>query len=138
MYAKGGCAEDDFIEQAYLAWKVSSKKRIFVGKHPIKPTNAAKSIVEFHGRQLRSLQMHPAQYVRLMSNCGMYILGPEMVASGVTPYFSYLLSSALACISDTTTTICVKFVHVHMQAAGRASMPMFCQPIVLMLKRWKT
>lgn len=85
MYACGGCAEDDFIEEAFLAWKVSSKKRIFVGKNPIKPTNAAKSIVEFRGRQLRSVPMHPEQYVRLMSNSGMYILGPEMVASGVTP-----------------------------------------------------
>lgn len=82
VYACGGCTEDNFIDDAYLAWRVSSKKRIFIGKHAIKPTNAAKTIVEFRGRQLRSLQMHPAQYVRLMSNSGLYILGPEMVASG--------------------------------------------------------
>ena len=84
VYACGGCREENFIGEAYLAWRVSSKKRIFIGKHAIKPTNAAKTIVEFRGRQLRSLQMHPAQYVRLMLNSGLYILGPEMVASGAT------------------------------------------------------
>jgi hypothetical protein len=83
MYACGGCESDEFIEQAFLAHKLSSKRQIFVGKMPIKPTNAARSIVQFRAKQMRSLKMHPAQYGRLMSNSGTYVLGPEMVASGV-------------------------------------------------------
>jgi hypothetical protein len=81
----GGCEEDDFIERAFRAHKLASKKQIFVGKIPIKPTNAARHIVQFTTKQLRSLDMHPAQYVRLMSNSGHYVLAPEMVASGASP-----------------------------------------------------
>ena len=98
MYKRqGGCDDDNFVEEAFLAWKVSSKKRIFIGKHAIKPRNAAKTFVGFRGRQLRSLQMHPAQYARLMSNSGMYILGPEMVASGVIPSFLSCVHASVRC-----------------------------------------
>jgi hypothetical protein len=82
MYACGGCAEDDFIEKAFAAHKLACKQQIYVGKINIKPSNAARSIVQFRAKQLRPLKMHPAQYVRLMSNSGHYVLGPEMVSSG--------------------------------------------------------
>jgi hypothetical protein len=82
MYVCGGCEEDDFIERAFLAHKLASKKQIFVGKIPLKPTNCSRNIVQFAAKQLRSIEMHPAQYVRLMSNSGHYVLGPEMVSNG--------------------------------------------------------
>jgi hypothetical protein len=82
MYVCGGCEEDDFIERAFRAHNLASKKQIFVGKIPIKPTNAARHVVQFTAKQLRSISMHPAQYVRLMSNSGHYVLAPEMAASG--------------------------------------------------------
>ncbi len=34
MYVCGGCAADDFIDKAYAAHKLASKKQIFVGKIP--------------------------------------------------------------------------------------------------------
>jgi hypothetical protein len=83
VYACGGCAEDDFIERAFLAHKVASRKQIYVGKVPVNPNNVAKKIVEFRARNLRSLDMHPAQYMRLMCNSGHYVLAPEMVNGGV-------------------------------------------------------
>jgi hypothetical protein len=82
MYACGGCAEDDFIDKAFLAHKLACKKQIYVGKINLKPTTTARSIVQFRAKQCRPLNMHPAQTVRLMSNSGHYVLGPEMVVSG--------------------------------------------------------
>jgi hypothetical protein len=82
MYVCGGCAEDDFIENAFLAHRLACKKQIYVGKIAMNPTNTARNIVQFRAKQMRSLKMHPAQYARLMSNSGHYVLGPEMVASG--------------------------------------------------------
>jgi hypothetical protein len=82
MYMCVGCEEDDLIERAFLAHKLASKKQIFVGKISMKPTNAARNIVQFRAKQLRSLSMHPAQSVRLMYNSGQYVLGPEMVCNG--------------------------------------------------------
>jgi hypothetical protein len=82
VYVCGGCAEDDFIEQAFLAHKVASRKQIYVGKVPVKPSNVAKKIVEFRARNLRFLEMHPAQYMRLMCNSGHYVLAPEMATGG--------------------------------------------------------
>jgi hypothetical protein len=59
MYVCEECDEDDFIEQAFLAHKLASKKQTLVGKIPLKPTNASRSIVQFAAKQLRSLDMEP-------------------------------------------------------------------------------
>jgi hypothetical protein len=81
----GGCEEDDLIERAFRAHKIASKKQILVGKTPIKPTNATRHMTHDTAKHLRSLSMHRAQYVRLMSNSGHYVLAPEMIASGASP-----------------------------------------------------
>ena len=86
IWVCGGCAAEDFVERAFLAHKLASKKQIYVGKIPMKPTHTAKHMVQFRARQLRSLEMHPAQYARLMSNSGHYVLGPEMVYGAAIPF----------------------------------------------------
>jgi hypothetical protein len=84
VYVCGGCAEDDFIAQAFSGHKVSSRKQIYVGKVPVKPSTVNRKLVEFRARHLRSLDMHPAQVVCLMCNSGHYVLAPEMAAKVCT------------------------------------------------------
>lgn len=84
IWVCGGCAADGFVERAFLSHKLASKKQMFVDKIPMKPTNTAKHMMQFRARQLRSLEMHPAQFARLMSNSRHYVLGPEMVNGGAS------------------------------------------------------
>lgn len=64
-------------------FKLVAKKQIFVGKTPLKPGNTARYLTQYKARNLRSLNLHPAQLARIMSNSGYYILAPEMVGNGV-------------------------------------------------------
>jgi hypothetical protein len=83
IYACGGCEDEDFIEQAFLAHKVACKQQIYVGKVGIKPSYAAKHMVQFRAKHMRTESCHPAQFGRLMSNSGLYVFAPEMVGNGV-------------------------------------------------------
>jgi hypothetical protein len=83
VYVCGGCAEDDWLEAAYQAWRVCSKTQIFAGRVLLTVANLARKMLEFKARHLRTLKLHPVQLLRLMLLSGYYALGPDMTLSGV-------------------------------------------------------
>jgi hypothetical protein len=83
VYACGGCAEDGFIEAAFEAHRLCSKKLIYMGRNNITPAKLPKQMVEFKSKRLGKLKLHSAQLLRIMLLSGHFVLGPEMVNSGV-------------------------------------------------------
>jgi hypothetical protein len=81
-YVCGGCAEDGFIDEAFEAHRLASKKLIYMGRIPVTPAKLPKQMVEFRTKRLGKLKLHSAQILRLMLLSGYYVLGPEMVNNG--------------------------------------------------------
>jgi hypothetical protein len=82
VFLCGGCAEDGFLEEAFEAHRLSSKKIIYMGRVNVTPAKVPKQIVEFKARKLGKIKLHSAQTVRLMMLSGHYVLGPEIVNNG--------------------------------------------------------
>jgi nickel-dependent lactate racemase len=106
VYTCGGCDADDWIEEAFNAWRVANKTQIFVGRISLTPSNVSRKIAEFKARNLRTLQLHPAQIVRFMCLQGSYVLSAEMVATGAITISAcircllYLLHPCTVCLSQ--------------------------------------
>jgi hypothetical protein len=93
----GGAEADDFIDEAFASWRLSSKTQIFVGRASLTDKNLARKMCEFKARQLRSLKLHPIQTIRLMCLSGHYVLGPELASKGVHLLHCPFPSCVLAC-----------------------------------------
>jgi hypothetical protein len=84
VYTCGGCAEEGFIQEAFEAHRLASKKLVYMGRINVTPAKVPKQLVEFRCRHLGNLKLHAAQTLRLMLLSGYYVLGPEMVNNGVS------------------------------------------------------
>lgn len=83
VYTCGGCDTDNWMEEAFNAWRVANKSQIFVGRIALTPSNILRKISEFKARNLRTLSLHASQIVRLMLLQGNYVLSPELAANGM-------------------------------------------------------
>ena len=56
VYTCGGCADDSFIEEAFEAYRLASKKRIHMGIVSVTPGKLPRQLVEFRFRRLCKLK----------------------------------------------------------------------------------
>jgi hypothetical protein len=112
VYTCGGCDADDWIEEAFNAWRVANKTQIFVGRISLTPSNVSRKIAEFKARNLRTLQLHPAQIVRFMCLQGSYVLSAEMVATGaITEQLFEWAESLYHFCMHTQLAVAASFMH---------------------------
>jgi hypothetical protein len=60
----GGAVEEGFIDKAFEAWRLQAKNSPFVGRVTLTDKNLTRKMIDFKGRQLSTLKLHPVHRIR--------------------------------------------------------------------------